>query len=187
MKKWLVAGALLAPFFLSMARADEAKTRVANEKAAPLTRTLIDRDALRSIEIITDRHESIAQFFARQKLVFASAPMDGAKPLGNAGGFKSDKTRRVFVSYPIPNDSNFAPNLFGTYLDLQPPSPEMLALLGDQSAGNSLWIFALDNPAQELAEASKKRLARLVGRIQTLGLYSFLQEQKMLSYAGAQK
>ena len=173
------------------------------KKEEALVRTLIDKDKLRSIEIITDRHESIAQFFKRQKLIFASSPIQDAHSLSTAEQFKSDKPRTVFVSYPIDSDSDFNLKLYGAYFELAPPAPEVIALLrgSDAIQGEALkqgetsllprsflFIFAPEELAEATGLNSKNaRKVRLVGRIQTLGLYSFLQEKDLFSFAPKSK
>ena len=101
------------PSFVARVRADEVQRK--DNTTQPMTRTLIDRDANRSIEIVTDRHESVAQFFQRRKLALATSPILDGKFVQNAELAKTKNTTKVFVSYPLENDHDLSIRLYGAY------------------------------------------------------------------------
>ena len=151
-----------APSFAENARADEANK---DATAQPMTRTLIDRDALRSIEIVTDRHESVAQFFQRQKLALATSPILDGKFVQNAELAKTKDTTKVFVSYPLENDHDLIIRLYGAYFFLASVSAEVQAIFNDDTApakAQTLLIFA---PTATTKIEDNTAPVRLVGRI----------------------
>ena len=185
--KFFVACALCAlttPGLVGNARAQETKPATTTQ---PLMRTLIDRDANRSIEIVTDRHESVAQFFQRQKLAIAIAPTLNGKPVSNAELAKTTTTAKIFVSYPLENDHDMTIRLYGAFFSLAPVSQEVRALFDADEDANppktrTMLIFApIDTTKIEDTTAP----ARLVGRVRIFDGGNWLpgSEKSALVYA----
>ena len=153
--------------------------------AAPAiqVRTLIDRDDLRSIEVVTDRHESVEQFFGRQKLALGTSAVIDGKFVTDPAQWQSSKTRSLFVSYPLFNDEAFKMSLFGANFRLLPPATKVLALLKDQS-GPSGSTFVILAPLGQLKGQTQP--ARIVGRIQVTGAWQPSSEAA-LGFVGPKK
>ena len=160
MKQFLLLGLLcLAPL---SSFAAPAKTEM------PLTRTLIDRDNVRSIEIVTDRRESVAQFFARQQLAVAIWPTLDGKFVKETSQWSGDKPRKLFVSYPLFNDEQFKMSLYGAFYEVSPLAPEVLSLLRDEAAPSSHRTLLVLAPGEK-TDDRMKQTARVVGRIRVFG------------------
>lgn len=125
-----------------------------------------DNNSLRTIEIVTDRQETVAQFFKRQKLVLVDNANSDGKPC-SIQQIVSGEVNKFFASYPLQNDQGFAPYLFGAEYQLEKPAPAVAALFADDLAldwQNTILILApLDDEAKTKENFNKK--ARLVGRI----------------------
>lgn len=181
MKRYFILGGLCLASVVAVSAPVAAQKAVEPTSTEPLVRTLIDRDSLRSIEIVTDRRESISQFFARQKLMVASSPTLDGRPVTNPAQWRGSKTKLLFVSYPLFNDSDFRMDLFGAYLELSPLTPALLDLLGSKMIAapqRSLLILVPD----EKRAGQKWPAARIVGRIQVLGAWSPDKEIETLRF-----
>ena len=145
---------------VSPARADY----VVAQKPTDAHRTIRDVSQLRSIEIVTDRDETVEQFFARRQLVLVDNANSDGKPCSVAQITQGDAAK-FFASYPLQNDQGFRLFRYGDYYDLEKPAPAVAALFADDLAlnwKNTLLILAPDATNTE-DDLNKK--ARLVGRI----------------------
>ncbi|RYX83369.1 hypothetical protein EON83_15215 [bacterium] len=155
--------------------------------AKPLTRVLIDRDELRSIEVVTDRHESISQLFARQRIALASSPIVDNKWVDNWSQLKISKPTPVFVSYPLHNDDGFQMKFYGHNLELVPPIPAVLELFkgAPKTSDSRVYVvLAFDDgrPSPAFLD-NKSRRARLIGRVQVFGAWNAESEKAYLAFS----
>ena len=158
-----VLPALLAlPLLASAAPQAPPTSAPVAKSAADATHMVKEENDERLVEIISDRDESVAQFFARQKLVLADK-------LNTDGHFWSVEqtldgaTRRIFVSYPLSNEHDFALYLYGAYYEIEPPTPTICALFAHEPAptwANTALILAPGVITEGLASSAK-----VVGRI----------------------
>ena len=144
----------------------------ADEAPAPTAkyRTICNCSGLRKIEVITDRDETVAQFFARQKLVLVNnANTDGK--MRSVGQIVSGKAPQFFASYPLGNDQGFRLYSYGDFYNLEKPAPAVAALFTDdlaQNWSNTLLILAPLAAAKQISldiSDVKHPNARLVGRV----------------------
>lgn len=161
---------MLALGFANSARADEIARATTTQ---PMPRTLIDRDANRSIEIVTDRHESISQFFQRQKVMIAHAPLTNRNVIPSANDLlKLTQPTKVFVSYPLENDRGLTIFRYGANLLLAPPNAAVQELFSDNaklSSRQTLLIFvATTSDSAENKVDNNDVPVRLVGRIRVI-------------------
>lgn len=133
-------------------------------------RTVRDNNDLRTIEVVTDCNETVAQFFARQKLVL----VDNANTDGKSRSVEqivSGKAPKFFASYPLQNDQDFRLYRYGDFYHLEKPSPAVAALFKDDlklNWKNTMLILAplsaAKQPSLDLSDI-KHPNARLVGRV----------------------
>ena len=156
----LCAAPIAAP--IGSATADDAAKTPTATATAPMTIFVRDAAANRAIELVTDRQETVPEFFARQKLVLVdNANTDGK--FWSVPQIINGDASKFFVSYPLQNDQGFRLYRYGDYFQLEKPAPAVTALFGEKSNGeNTLLILAPDGTNGEDGHNKK---ARLVGRI----------------------
>ena len=139
-----------------------ATAETAAESDAAVPRVVKEENDERLVEIISDRAESVADFFARQPLVLADKPnTDGH--FWSVAQTLDGTERRVFVSYPLSNQHDFAPYLYGAYYEIEPPAPAICALFAHEPVptwANTALIMAPGDVTEGLASS-----AQVVGRI----------------------
>ncbi len=181
--------AILVLSFLSVVGISPAQT-VTEPKAVPttpkvLTRTLIDRDELRSVEVVTTRHESLAQFFGRQPVILSSMLKVEGKPVPDWTQFQITKPTSLFVSYPLYSDDAFGLKYFGANVELIPPSSAVLDVL--KNAWSSSWSDRLlilvfdDGLPTSAAQRKGKPRVRIVGCIQDNGQWRPGDEKELFA------
>lgn len=129
-----------------------------------------DDNNLRTIEVVTERDETVEQFFARQKLVLIDKASSNNKSW-SVDQIVKGEAFRIFVSYPLQNDQGFRPYLYGAFYKLEKPAPAVAALFADDLAfnwKNTMLIVKTLPPANpvslELTLSDMKRPnARIVG------------------------
>ncbi len=172
---------LTVPAFNERARANQSK---ADTVAQPMARTLIDRDANRSMEIVTDRHESVAQFFQRQKLALAIAPILDGKPISNTDLANLKTTTKIFVSYPLENDHDLIIRLYGANFSLAPVSAEVQALFnGNDDVPPKTQTMLIFAPTDTTKIEDNTAAVRLVGRVRIFEGGSWLPESEIAALA----
>ena len=160
-----------APFAtpISSATAEDAAKTPAATTEAPKTIFVRDADANRAIEVVTDRPETVSQFFARQKLVLVDNANTNGK-FWSVPQIVNGDASKVFVSYPLQNDQGFRLYRYGDFYNLEKPSPDVSRTLAIQPKldwKNTMLIFAVstDDADGKKTDDALNKTARLVGRI----------------------
>ena len=147
-------------------------SRAAEKSKIPAKpKTVCDDTKGRTIEIVTDRDETVEQFFARQQLSLVdNANTDGK--FWSVDQIVKGQATKIFVSYPLQNDQNFRLFRYGDFYHLEKPAPDVTALFADDLALNwkNTMLIVAPSPAAELSlDLSLSDLnrpnARLVGRV----------------------
>lgn len=127
-------------------------------------RAISDDNDLRTIEAMTDRDETVAQFFVRQKLVLVdNANTDGK--FWSVDQIVKGEASHVFVSYPLQNDQGFRLYRYGDFYALEKPAPAVAALFArDSNWKNSMLILSLSTDDSATKDDLNKG-ARVIGRI----------------------
>ena len=153
----------------------ESSAHAADDAATPTTKAefvmpsvIKDDNDLRTIEVVTDRNETVAQFFGRQRLVLIDNMNSDGKPVTFARIVRGE-VPKFFTSYPLQNDQNFVIYRYGDYFQLTRPEPAVataVAGLFDEKLkldwNNTMLILA---PNEKNSEDGMNKKAQLVGRI----------------------
>ena len=155
----------------------------ATPREATLQRVLIDRDANRSIELVTDRHESVADFFARTKTFLAFNGMAAEKLISISEFLSNPKTTEVFVNYPLQSEHGYRLERYGAYLSLSPTEKIVAKFNTAESDTEVVETYLIFATADGL-ESDKVVNAAVVGiiRIFAPGQWQPEDEMRTLAY-----